>query len=46
MSNACWINDEDLAECTSVACGLAKELAFYVIDDNAVLPGEELAGCE
>ena len=30
----------------SVACGLGKELALDVVDDDRVAPGEKLGGCK
>src|SRR5438270_12629511 len=46
MPDAGWVNDIHVAKCASITCGLGKQFAFDVIDNNASLPGEELAGCQ
>src|SRR2546427_468834 len=46
VPDAGWVNDIHVTKCASIACGLGKQFAFDVIDNNASLPGEELAGCQ
>src|SRR5258707_13861985 len=45
MPDSGRVNDKHLAKRTSVSGCLGKELAFDVIHNNAVFPGEQLAGC-
>ena len=40
------VDDEDRSQGRSVACGLGKELALDVVDDDRVAPGQKLGGCK
>src|SRR5690348_11091088 len=43
---SCWVDHKNFPESASIACGLLKQLPFYVIDNNAMLPGKKLTGCQ
>src|SRR5690348_7936019 len=42
MPDAGWIDDEDLADLAPVSGRLGEQVAFDVVDDDAVGPGEKL----
>ena len=44
MPDTCRVDNEDGSQSCSIACGLGKELAFDVVDDNRVAPGQKLGG--
>jgi hypothetical protein len=45
VADPAGIDDENRPEARAVAGGLGKEIAFDVVDDDGVRPGQKLGGC-